>query len=260
MRIILFVVSSLIVSILLASCSGTASYNPTVFEYNLDEAKIAEQPIKKVILAPVNLGAPPPSLLRKKEFKVKAMVKDYIESAGYQVLPNYHFENAWKQASRTYGNVYDPSTGKIDINAWRGAMVTTGEILRKQTDADAIIFADLFEHDVQHSYSMQHYARWYGVTRKPSLKGAGDGVPVGFEWGQDIKAASLMVTIYDINLTRIFSSRGGIDTLHELDIKRSNPAFVRKKKILKNQDHIEEGIQLAFHPFIVMKKYPGKRD
>jgi hypothetical protein len=250
----------LIALALTVSCSTSTTYNPSVYEYNYDTELIAKKAIKKVILAPVNLGAPPPSHLRKGERKVRAMVKNYLISNGYEVLPDYQFVNAWKQASRTYGNVYDPTTGKIDINAWRGAMVTTGKILREQTDADAVIFADLFEHDTQHSYSMKHYARWYGVTRKPSLQGAGNGVPADFNWGQQIKAASLMVTIYDVNLTQVFSSRGGIDTLHAIDIKRSNPAFVRRKKLLKSENHIEEGIELAFHPFITMESYPGKKE
>ena len=69
---------------------------------------------------------------------------------------------------------------------------------------------------------------------------------------------ALMVTIYDIKLNRIFTSRGGIDTLEAVDMKRSNPAFIRRKKLLKSEDHIEEGIELAFHPFILMDDYPGK--
>jgi hypothetical protein len=261
-RIIVFISLSLIIAVstsLISSCSSTSSYNPTVFEYNYAADKVAAKPIKKVILAPVSLGAPPPSHLLKKQPRVRAMVRDYLISNGYEILPNYHFENAWQQASRTYGNVYDPTSGKINVNAWRGAMITTGQILREQTEADAIIFADLFEHEIQHSHSMQHYARWYGVTRKPALQGSGDGVPLGFDWGQNIKAASLMVTVYDTDLNRIFTSRGGIDTLFAVDLKRANPSFVRRKKMLKSEDNIEEGIELAFHPFITMKKYPGEK-
>ncbi len=258
MRIILIVAASLIIP-LLSACSSSGGYNPTVFEFQYDKEKLAGKPIKKVILAPVSLGAPPPSYLRKSDRKVKAMVKDYLESNGMQVLPTYQFDNAWQKANRTYGDIYDPTTGKVDLNAWRGAMVTVGEVLREQTDAQMIIFADLIEHDVQHSNSMQHYARWYGVTRKPALRGSG-GVPVGFDWSQNIKAASLSVVIFDVELNRIFVSRGGLDTLYELDLKRSTPAFVRRKSLLKSESDIEEGIAIAFHPFIPMKRYPGIKD
>ena len=259
MRIILLAITSLII-ILSTACSSNGGYNPTVFAYEYDQPQTANKRYKKVILAPVSLGAPPPSYLEKGQRKVRGMVRDYLKSNGYEILPNYHFENAWKTASRTYGDVYDPTTGKIDMNAWRGAMVTTGEIIRKQTDADAIVFADVFEHDIQHSPSMQHYARWYGVTRKPALRGSGTSVPIDFNWTQQIKAASLLITIYDSDLKRVFTSRGGMDTLYEVDTKSSSPSFVRRKKMLKSDGNIEEGIELAFHPFITMDDYPGKEE
>ncbi len=66
-----------------------------------------------------------------------------------------------------------------------------------------------------------------------------------------------MVTIYDINLNRVFISRGGIDTLYAVDMKSSNPKFIRKKKLVDSEDHIEEALELAFHPFIIMDGYPG---
>jgi hypothetical protein len=261
-RIILFTTFFLIAAAsLLTSCSGSGGYSNTAFDYHYDKASIAGNPIKKIAFAPVSLGVPVRNMLRKGELRTKAMIKQYLQDHGYELIPNHHFENAWKQAIRTYGEVYDPSTGQLDMDAWRAAMVTTGKYLKENTDADAIVFADLFEHEVQHSPGMKHYARWYGVTRKPSLQGAGDGVPSSFDWSQAVKAASLMVTIYDVeSMQRIFASRGGIDTLYGIDLKKSNPTFVRRKKLLKNNDFIEEGIQLAFHPFIPMEDYPEKEE
>ena len=253
MRIILLVALSLIVS-----CNSTPSYNTTTFQYQYDPISIANKPIKKVILAPVSLGPPIRANLKKGERKTKALIKDYLESNGYEVLPNHHFENAWQQASRTYGNAYDASTGRLNNRAWKAAMVTTAKAIREKTQADAIIFAELVELDVQHSFSMKHYARWHGVTRKPHLLGTGNGVAMDFNWGQRIKGASVSVTIFDTQLKRIFTSMGGIDTLESINTKKSPAAFVRSKKILKNNDFIEEGIELAFHPFIKMDDYPGK--
>jgi hypothetical protein len=228
-----------------------------VFDYQYEDQLVNETPIKKIVLATESLGAPPPSYLRTAQRHTRHMAKEYLEDHGYVVLPSYHFDNAWKQALRSYGNPYDPTTGKIDSNAWRAAMITTATSVRDNTDADAIVFVDVFEHEVSHAYGMKHYARFYGVNRKPSLKGPGTGVPMSFDWYQPIKAASVMVTIYDVNLNRIFASRGGIDTLYAVDIKSSNPKFVRKKKLIDSENHIEEGLELAFHPFIPMSKYPG---
>ena len=254
MRIILLICLSLLVS-----CSTTPSYNDTVFAYQYNAALVKQKPIKKVVLAPVSLGAPAPSYLQKPERKVKSMVRDYLQNHGYEILPAYTFTNAWKQAQRTYGDVYDPSTGKINANAWRAAMLLVGEKLRKETDADAIVFADLIEHNIQHSGGITHYARWYGVARKPHTIGALDSVPSDFNWSQQIKAASLVVTIYNVDLERVFTSRGGLDTLEGIDGKRSPPAYVRLKKPLDYDSNIEEGIELAFHPFIAMDDYPGRK-
>ncbi len=255
MRIILLLSVALI-----ASCSSSLQYNDTVFPYEYNPALVEEKPIEKVVLAPVSLGPPVRSYLEKAQRKTRNMVRDYLEANGYQVLPSYHFENAWKQANRTYGNVYDPTTGKIDTQAWRAAMVLTGEKLRKETEADAIVFADLIEHDVQHSPGMTHYARWYGVTRKPETIGGTTSVPMDFNWAQPIDAASLMITIFNVDLVRVFTSRGGISTLEGIDSKSANPSFVRLKTPLRHDSHIEEGIELAFHPFIKMQDYPKPPD
>lgn len=246
-----------IVLFLTVSCSSTSSYNESVFEYVYDEKLVAEYPIKKIVLATESLGAPPPSHLRSGQRRTRHMAQEYLEDNGYIVLPSYHFDNAWKQALRTYGSAYDPTTGKIDTNSWRAAMITTATEVRDNTDADAIVFVDVFEHETSHAYGMKHYARFYGVNRKPSLKGPGSGVPIDFDWYQPIKAASIMVTIYDVKLNRVFISRGGVDTLYAVDIKSSNPKFVRKKKLLDDEDQVQEGLELAFHPFIPMDDYPG---
>jgi hypothetical protein len=256
-RIILIAASTLILS-LITACSITTSNGETVFPYYLNSEASVQKTIKKVVLAPISITKPVPSYLRGSERKTRAMVKSYLEDMGYEILPKHHFENAWQQAKRTYGDTYDPTTGKVKVKAWRGAMKMIGESIREKTDADIIIFAELYEHEIQHSYSGKHYARWYGVTRPPALKGTGSGVPLDFNWGESIRAASLTVTIYNTNLDRIFSSRGGIDILEAIDLKRATPTFVKKKKLLTSNANIEEGIQLAFHPFITMKKYPGK--
>lgn len=246
--------------ILIASCSTTTLYNDTVFPYEYNVDLVAQKPIRKVIVAPQPLGVPAPSYLKTQQRVLRKMVSDYLKDHGFEVLPDYHFQNAWNQAQRTYGDVFDPTTGRIDTHAWRATMVIIGEQLRKQTDADAIVFADIFTHDVQHSSGFGHYARFYGVSRKPAIRGAGTTLPADFNWSERVKAASLMLTIYNVDLERVFTSRGGIDTLDEIDSKASTPSFIRRKKLLKSEKFYEEGIELAFHPFIQLDNYPEKQE
>lgn len=258
MRIILIFFSILVVSVI-TSCATQIVDNDTVFPYDYNDALVERKPIKKVIVAPVSLGVPAPSYLDFKQRKVREMVAEYLSDNGFTVLPNYIFENAWLQASRSHGNIYDPTTGRIDANAWRAAMMIVGERLREQTDADAIVFADLFTHDAQHGSGFSHYARFYGVARKPVIKGGATTLPAEFNWSETVKAVSLMVTVYTVDLERVFTSRGGIDTLDEIDSRRATPSFVRRKNFLKSENFVEEGIRLAFHPFVEMDNYPAPK-
>ncbi len=246
-------------ALLLQACSSVR-YNPTTYEYYIDSEALAEKPVKKLLLATVNIsGEPTRSILRDSVSKVDAMVEDYLEKNGFEMAPQHLFENAWRQALLTHGNFYDPTTGKVDRQGWQRVMAATLTSLQENKDIDAVVFTDLIEHEVQHSPGFNHYAQWFGVTREPATEGQADSVSVEFDWTQIIKGASLMVTLYNLEGAPLFSSRGGIDTLHAIDKRRSEKSFVRRKKILSKDNHIEEGIQLAFHPLVNMEKWPGKK-
>ncbi len=244
---------------LLAACS-TVSYNPTVYPYHMDEEALEANPPKTLLLASVNVsGEPTLSMLRKAAPKIDEEVLDRLKSQGYKIAPTHLFDNAWNQALYTYGDFYDPTSGKVDRRNWQAVMANTLSTLKVVGGVDAVVFTDLIAHDVQHSSGMNHYARWYGVTRKPATQGAGSGVPVDFNWSQPVKAASLIVTIYDLNGRPLFASRGGIDTLSAIDMRKPHLGFVRRDKVLKNTSFIEEGVALALHPLIPMDRYPGKK-
>ncbi|GAB3379872.1 hypothetical protein NCG89_16560 [Spongiibacter taiwanensis] len=236
-------------------------YNPTTYEYYINKEALQKNPPKKLIIATVNVsGEPTRSILRDSVPKVDGMVESYLEKNGYEIIPNHHFENAWRKAILTYGDFYDPTTGKIDARGWQLVMAATLTQLKEEGKADAVLFTDLIEHDVQHSPGMTHNAQWYGITREPATEGSADTVSVEFDWTQIIKGASLMTTLYSLDGAPLFSSRGGIDTLYAIDKRRSEKSFVRKKRILSRENYIEEGIELAMHPLIKMEKWPGKKE
>ena len=95
------------------------------------------------------------------------------------------------------------------------------------------------------------------MTRKPSLQGPGQGVTADFDWNMLASVVSLQVSIYDVELQRLFASRGGMDTTDAIDTRSSSGRYVRRNNILENEDFVLEGIQLAFHPFIEMEDWPG---
>jgi hypothetical protein len=242
---------------LLAACSSTPEYNPTVFPYEIDRARIEQDSIKRVVIAHVNVGAPSRNYLKEYEAPLDRMVADYLEANGYKVVPTREFEQLWKTALQVYGDVYDPLTGEVNRKTFALALINVRDEMLKRDYADAIVFTDLLEQEAVFSSGLQHIARWHGVSRKPTLQGPGEGVSAGFNWNQPINVASLWINIYDMDLKRLFSSIGGLDTTQAIDTRSSSGRFVRRRSMLENESFLQEGIELAFHPFIEMENYPG---
>ncbi|MEM0955229.1 MAG: hypothetical protein AAGI24_13895 [Pseudomonadota bacterium] len=249
---------ALLIAAFVAACSSAPTYNPTTFDYELKEEQLEAAPIKTVVIAPVNIGNPSRNYLQDHEDRVDSMVAAYLKENGYRVLPSRVFEQEWNTASRVYGNVYDPTTGEVNRKTFSLTMIAVRDELQKKQNVDAIIFTDLLEQEVQFSAGLNHVARWHGVTRKPVLQGPGDGVSAGFDWSRPLTAASLWVSVYNMELQRVFTSIGGLDTTQAIDTRSSSGRYVRRRSMLESEGHISEGIQLAFHPLIPMKKYPGE--
>lgn len=241
----------------LLACSGAPTYNPTVFAYELDQEKMEATRIRTVIIPHINLGPPSRSYLDKEAPRVDAMVGSYLKDNGYKVLPQREFIQHWNTATRAFGDPLDPTTGRVDMNTFVQVMQSVRDQLRKTTEVDAFIFTDLVEFQVPFSAGMKHIARWDGVSRKPSMQGPGTGVSADFDWAQSASVASIQISIYDMELQRVFASRGGLDATDAIDARSSAGRYIRRRNILENESFVKEGISLAFHPFIVMEDWPG---
>lgn len=246
------------IALLIGACSSTPSGdNNTAYPYEIDRDTILQGDIKRVVIANVNLGGPSRRYLREAEPRIDKAVKEYLQDNGFTVLPTRKFEQEWKTATRVYGNPYDPTSGRINQKTFTLILINVRDALQKREDVDAIIFTDIIERDIAFSGGLKHLARWDGVSRKPQLQGPGDGVSADFDWSKSAKGASLWVSIYDTELQRLFTSIGGLDSTQAIDTRSASGDYVRRRSILENDNHIEEGIKLAFHPFIEMKGYPG---
>jgi hypothetical protein len=242
---------------LLVACSGTPTYNATTFPYQLDQAKLDAHPIKTVVIAHVDLGTQARNYLEKEAPRIDGRVSAYLKENGFKVLPQRDFEQAWNVAERAYGNPVDPTSGKLNRKTFALIMQQVRDEMRETTDLDAFIFTDLVEFEVAFSGGLKHLARWDGVSRTPTMQGPGDGVSTEFDWNMQAAVASLQVTIYNMDLEPIFSSRGGLDATDAIDSRSSKGRYIRRRNILENESNIDEGIRLAFYPFIPTDDWPG---
>ena len=245
----------LALGLLLSACAGAPEYNPTTFAYDMAEPAPAADSIKTVVIPHVNLGPPSRNYLEEVAPRIDADIAAYLKDNGYQVIPQREFEQRWNTAMRAYGNPVDPTTGRTNMNSFSLIMRDVRDSMVKDFNLDAFIFTDLVEVEVPFSGGLKHVARWDGVTRKPAVQGPGNSVSADFDWNKLAAAASLQVAIFDTDLKRVFFSRGGLEVTDAIDTRTER--YARRHSLLENDADIEEGIQLAFHPFIVMEDWPG---
>lgn len=243
--------------LLLAACATGPSYNPTVYEFQLEEERLAENPVRTVVIPHVNLGNPSRNYLEDEAPRLDARLASYLKDNGYTVLPQREFRQHWNTAVRAFGDPVDPTTGRVNMKTFAQIMQSVRDEFQTSSNLDAFVFTDLLELEVPFSGGLKHNARWHGVTRRPSLQGPGTGVSADFDWSMPASVASLQVTVFDMELQRVFVSVGGLDATDAIDARSSTGRFTRRRNILENNSYIDEGIALALHPFVVMKDWPG---
>lgn len=241
----------------LTACATGGGYNPTVFPFEIESERLAESPIRTVVIPHVNLGSPSRNYLEDVSPRVDARIGSYLKDNGYKVLPQRDFKQHWNAAVRAFGDPVDPTTGRVNMKTFSQIMQSVRDRFIESGELDAFVFTDLVELDVPFNNGLKHIGRWDGVSRRPSMQGPGTGVSADFDWSMTAAVASVQVTIFDTELKRLFVSRGGLDATDAIDARSSTGRYIRRRAILENNEYVDEGIALALHPLIEMKNYPG---
>jgi hypothetical protein len=223
----------------------------------MEAEQLAASPVKTVVIPHVNLGSPSRNYLEESAPRVDARMASYLKERGFKVLPQREFRQHWNAAVRAFGDPVDPTTARVNMKTFSQIMQSVRDRFREDGELDAFVFTDLVELSVPFNGGLKHIGRWDGVARRPSLQGPGSGVSADFDWSLSASVASVQVTIFDMELKRLFVSRGGLDATDAIDTRSSAGRYIRRRNILENDSYIDEGIALALHPFVEMKDYPG---
>lgn len=203
----------------------------------------------RLLIAHVNLGKPSRTYLAEHEEKIDALIVERLRQAGYEIEPTSEFEQAWREGVRKWGEPYNPTTGRLNVQALQYVLAEAATWLAANTQAKAVVFTNLEEQQVYFNPSGNHMAYFMGVGRKPATRG-GEGISGDFNWVQGVDAVSINIKVLDLKLQQLFSGAGGIEVTETLDLKGSTPRWMRSKKILDSDSFIEEGINLALDPWI----------
>lgn len=88
---------------------------------------------------------------------------------------------------------------------------------------------------------------WDGVKRRET--GANN-----LNWGDfETQAASLHVTVYTKDGTRVFSGFGGLEQVFRLD--RQKEKYSQREDLFQDERNLKEGICIAFYPYFGMDEY-----
>jgi hypothetical protein len=233
-------------------------YNSSVYPYQFN-ADLANKPMKTVMILPINFYKPSRHYLQKYEALVDDSVQKYLKAADYTILSNRSFQSLWQKSHIDYGNTFNPSTGEL-TSAFKPALKHTLEQLFKQHPSlDAVIFTDLIEQPLQYSNASKKSAQWNGVVRKVKIEGVGEDVTEEFDWKKVVDGISISIHVLNREQELMQHSIGGIQIAQSIKLNNKKAKFGRRHDLLAKEKEIDEGIALAFHPWIKMKRYPGKK-
>ena len=94
--------AAVILAAALVACAGGPTYNPTVFPYEIEEERLAADPLKTVIIPHINLGSPSRNYLEPVEPRLDGLLTRYLKDNGYEVLPQRLFRQHWNTAVRAF--------------------------------------------------------------------------------------------------------------------------------------------------------------
>jgi hypothetical protein len=100
-------------------------------------------------------------------------------------------------------------------------------------------------------------AKWDGVFRKFDVINVSDVAKkqgLAKSLSVDVSGVSLHVMVFSPDGELVFQNYGGLDLAHDVDMKNAeftnSPRLVVKLDLLGETDHLEEGIAVAFDPYL----------
>lgn len=247
------------IAILLAAIVACSSnnYNPTTFAYEYHAERMKERP-KAVMISPINYGNPSRHYLARHESTIDHTTRDFLKKQDIRTLSNKSFLSFWKKSEIEYGNTFNPSTGEKTATFRLALEQTLNNVFSQHPELDAVIFTDIIEVPVPNTTSLKKSLEWHGIQRKIKVEGIDDWATDDLKMSQTLDGISIEIHIFNRDLQLVHHSIGGIQIAQSLKVTNKKARFARRNDLLAAEDDINDGLVLAFHPWISMKNYPGK--
>ena len=179
------------------ACSGTPTYNPTTFPYQMAKEWLDKEDQDRGD-RPCKPGHAVAQLPGEGCAAIDAAVSAYLKENGFKVLPQRKFEQHWNAAVRAFGNPVDPTSGKVNMKTFAQIMHTVRDEMRKIGKPRRLYLhrPARIPGAVQRRPEAPGALGWCDPQAQ-SLQGPGSGVSADFDWNMQAAVASLQVSIYD---------------------------------------------------------------
>ncbi|HXV37668.1 MAG TPA: hypothetical protein VEC18_10995 [Myxococcota bacterium] len=205
---------------------------------------------RQLFVLPLNVTIKVPPELEPRLDDVFGAIVGYIRSGGNKV-ETFSRKDA---VSRWALSIVEVKRSEALEDNFSSAMRVFVRELAKGRSFDAVVAPSLVYRATK---VRERTAKWDGVFRKFDVVNLSDVAKkqgLAQSLSVDISGVSLHVMVFSPDGELVFQSYGGLDLVQDVDMKNteftSSPKLVLKLDVLGESDHLEEGIAIAFDPYL----------
>jgi len=209
----------------------------------------AEKP-RHFLVLPVNLTIKTPPEFEPVLDDMFGAIAGYIRDHG-DTLETFSRKDATAQWAES---ILEVKRSKELPDRFETAMRVYVERLAQTQSFDAVIVPSLVYRTTK---TRDRVVKWDGVFRKAKVINLSDEAKkkgLARQLTLSIDGISLHVMVFDREGDLIFRQYGGLDLAHDVDMTNAeftmSPRPLLKERLLKDTDHLNEGIAVAFDPYL----------
>ncbi len=236
--------------------SAACSSYPTYYRYSFDREQARK--VTAVVVAPLNLLSPLPSLVRDRSGRVHDSLAASLSAHGVRVEPGANDITAvFEEEKRKAGGIYNAQDGTLDRDRLSVVLRNTVKKLCNVYSVDAVVIPEIVARKATLEGNIMH---WDGVVRPIEYQ---DRSELSFNarpfntFNGSSTGLSLMVFIVDRTGRQVLRNVAGIESPHKVAWEGKEIKFVPRKDMLANTASIREAVAISLHPFIVYSEYPS---
>ena len=234
--------------LLLTGCAN----NLGKYEYFMAEGMQNGDAIKKLVIVPMNMDAPPPEYMVEGVESLEQQMRDELEQTGRIIE-----RPALKDVSKLRNKITQEKMAEHSVDPSKFTKAILLEIrqdiarrLSAQYGADAVVFSTVV---LRKGKSFGRTAFWDGVSRKQILEISGKYSQIFFRMSGACTGTSLWLDIYDSNGKKIFENYGGLELVHRYEVIDMMYRAIKRTDFFEDEMLLKDGISVALNPFIIIK-------